>query len=112
MNTPKFSSILVFTAAMAAMTSSAFAAELTNVQSARAVNQWQDMTGIASTKTRAEVRSELQQADSSPVRAQQEYVDFARQPVSNVTTRAKVKSEIMQSSVNTILQPSDVYYGG
>lgn len=112
MNTPKFSSILVFTAAMAAMTSSAFAAELTNVQSARAVNQWQDMTGIASTKTRAEVRSELKQADSSPVRAQQEYVDFVRQPVSNVTTRAKVKSEIMQSSVNTILQPGDVYYGG
>jgi hypothetical protein len=112
MNTPKFSSILVFTAAMAAMTSGAFATELTNVQSARAVNQWQDMTSIASIKTRAEVRSELKQAASSPVRAQQEYVDFARQPVSNVTTRAEVKTGIMQSSINTILQPGDVYFGG
>lgn len=112
MNTPKLSSIFVFTAALAAMTSGAFAAELTNVQSARAVNQWQDMTGIASTKTRAEVRSELKQVGSSPVRAQQEYVDFARQATSNVTTRAEVKSKIMQSSANTILQPGDVYYGG
>lgn len=112
MNTPKFSSILVFTAAMAAMMSGAFAAELTNVQSARAVNQWQDMTGIALTKTRAEVQSELKQAGLSPVRAQQEHVDFTKQPASNVTTRAEVKSEIMQSSVNTILQPGDVYYGG
>lgn len=112
MNTSKFSSILVFTAAVAAMTSSAFAAELTNVQSARAVNQWQDMTGIASTKSRAEVRSELKQAGSSPVRGQQEYVDFTRQPASNVSTRAEVKSEIMRSSVNMILQPGDVYYGG
>jgi len=112
MTTPKFSSILVFTAAMAAMTSGAFAAELTNVQSARAVNQWQDIIGIASTKTRAEVQHELKQAGSSPVRAQQEYVDFARQPASDVTTRAEVKSKIMQSSANTMLQPSDVYYGG
>jgi len=112
MNTPKFFSTLVFTAATAAMTSGAFAVELTNVQSARAVNQWQDMTGIASTKTRAEVRSEVKQAGSSPVRTQQEYVDLARQPAANVTTRAEVKSEIMQSSVDTILQPGDVYYGG
>jgi len=112
MNTPKFSSILVFTAAMAAMTSGAFAANLTNMQSARAVIQWQDMTGNGSTRTRAEVRSELKQVGSGPLRAQQEFVDFARQPGSNVTTRAEVKSEIMQSSVNTILQPGDVYYGG
>ena len=112
MNTPNFSSILIFTAAMAAMTSGAFAAELTNVQSARAVNQWQDMTSIVSTKTRAEVRAKLKQAGLSPVRGQQESVDFAKQPVSNVTTRAEVKSGNMQSSFNSILQPNDVYYGG
>lgn len=112
MNTTKFSGMIVLTAAMAVMTSGAFAAELTNVQSARAVNQWQDMTGVQSTKTRAEVRSELTQASSKQAYTQQEYVDFSRYSASNATARNKVKSEVTQSSGNTVLQPSDFYYGG
>ena len=112
MNTKKFSGMIVLTAAMAVMTFSAFAAELTNVQSARALNQWQDMTETQSMKTRAEVRSELNHASPKKAYAHQEYVDFSKYSASNATTRDKVKSEVTQSSVNTVLQPRDVYYGG
>ena len=111
MNTKKFSGMIVLTAAMAVMSFGAFAAELTDVQSARAVNQWQDMTGTQSMKTRAEVRSELNQASPKQTYAQQEYVDFSKYSASNATTRDKVKSEGTQSSVNRVLQPSDVYFG-
>lgn len=112
MKSTKISSVVIIVTALAAFTSGAFAADITNVQSGRAVNQWQDMTGIKSTNTRAEVRSELSQTQTLGTSGQHEYVEFSKNSVSNGTSRANVKSELNQSIVNTVLQPGNVYYGG
>lgn len=112
MKPTKISSVFILTAALAAFSSGTLAANITNVQSARAVNQWQDLTSIQSTKTRAEVRSELNQAESKGTSEQQEYVDFSRKIPPNSTSRAQVKSEVGQSTAKQTLSPRDVYYGG
>lgn len=110
MKSIKISGLVILTVALSM--SGAFAADITNLQSARAVNQWQDMTGMKSTKTRAEVRSELSQAQTGGTSGQHEYVEFSKNAASSATSRASVKSELNKSSANTILQPNDVYYGG
>lgn len=112
MNSIKMSGVAILTAALAVFSTGAFAADVPNVQSARGVNQWQDMTGIKSTKTRAEIRSELSQAQTKGTSGQQEYVEFSKVAVPSATSRANVKSELNQSSANAVLQPNDIYYGG
>lgn len=112
MKSTKFSSMMVFAAVLAVSSSAAFAANITDVQSGRAVNQWQDMTGVQSTKTRAEVRSELNQANPNDLYGQQEYVDFSKNRSTIANSRAQVKSELGKSSANAVLQPGDVYFGG
>lgn len=112
MKSTKISSAVILTAALAVFGSGAFAGEISNVQSARTVNQWQDMTDISSTKTRAEVRSELSQAQTSGTTGQHEYVEFSKNAASGGISRANVKSDLDQSSAHSVLQPSDVYYGG
>ncbi|WP_283444064.1 DUF4148 domain-containing protein [Noviherbaspirillum suwonense] len=106
------SSVVILTAALAAFSTGALASDVPDVQSARGVNQWQDMTGIKSTKTRAEVRSELSQGQAKGTSGQQEYVEFSKVAVPDGTSRANVKSELGKSSANTVLQPNDIYYGG
>jgi hypothetical protein len=76
------------------------------------VNQWQDMTGVQSTKTRAEVRSEVSQTNAKDLYGQQEYIDFSKNRGTVSTSRAQVKSELSKSTANTALQPGDVYFGG
>ena len=112
MKSTKFTSMIVLTAALAVFSSGAFAANITDVQSGRAVNQWQDMTGVQSTKTRAEVRSEVSQANPKDLYGQQEYIDFSKNRATVSTSRAQVKSELSKSTANTALQPGDVYFGG
>lgn len=112
MKSIKMSSIVILSAALAIFSTGALAADISDVQSARGVNQWQDMTGIKSTKTRAEVRSELSQAQTKGTSGQQEYVEFSRNAARSGTSRADVKSELNKSSANAVLQPGDVYYGG
>jgi len=112
MKSTTFSSNMVLTAALAVFSSGAFAASITDVQSGRAVNQWQDMTGVQSAKTRAEVRSEVSQANPKDLHGQQEYIDFSKNRYTIATSRAQVKSELGKSSANTALQPGDVYFGG
>lgn len=112
MKSTKFSSVIILSAALAAFSSGAFSANITNVQSGRAVNQWQDLTSIQSTKTRAEVRHELNQAESRGTSGQHEYVEFSTKSIPRTTSRAEVKSEIGQSSAIHTLNPGDVYYGG
>lgn len=111
MTTTKLSSWIIAAAAVTAFSSGAFAANITDVQSSRAVNQWQDMTKFQSSKTRAEVRQEVLQGDAQGISGQHEYVEFGVSPVKNMTSRANVKSELGKSSANTVLQPNDVYYG-
>ncbi|WP_194712108.1 DUF4148 domain-containing protein [Noviherbaspirillum soli] len=112
MKLTNISSVAILATALAAFTSGAFATDITNVQSGRAVNQWQDMTGIKSTKTRAEVRSELSQAQTLGTSGQHEYIEFSQTAASSGTSRANVKSGLNQSSANTVLRPNDIYYGG
>lgn len=112
MKSIKMSSVIILTAALAVFSTGALAENVPNVQSARGVNQWQDMTGIKSTKTRAEIRSELSQAQTLGTSGQHEYVEFSKNATSSGTSRANVKSELNQSSANAVLQPSDIYYGG
>jgi hypothetical protein len=112
MKSTKISTVVILAAALTVFGSSAFAADITNVQSGRAVNQWEDMTGIKSMKTRAEVRSELSQAQTSGTSGQTEYIEFSKSATSSGFSRANVKSELNQSSANSILNPNDVYYGG
>lgn len=112
MKSTKIFSAVMLTATLAAFSSGVSAADITNVQSPRAVNQWEDMTGIKSTKTRAEVRSELSQAPSKATSGQQEYVDFSRVKMARINCCAPQKSEITQSSAKSTLSPGDVYYGG
>lgn len=112
MNSNKSFTTFVLATILAVFSSSSFAANITNVQSGRAVNQWQDMTAIPSNKTRAEVRTELSQTSQRLTSTQQEYVDFANFRSQNFTTRAAVKSELGKSTTNSVLQPSDIYFGG
>lgn len=112
MKSNKTFNTFVLAAAMAVFGSSSFAANITNVQSGRAVNQWQDMTVIPSTKTRAEVRTELNQTSQRLTSTQQEYVDFVNVRSQSITTRAAVKAELSKSTANSVLQPSDIYFGG
>ena len=112
MKSTKISSVVILTAALAAFSSGALASNITDVQSPRAVNQWQDMTGIGSTKTRAEARSELSRSQLKGTSGQQEYVDYSRVKVASGNCCAQVKSEITQSSANSVLRPGDIYYGG
>lgn len=111
MKSTKIFSAVIFTAALAAFSSGVSAADITNVQSPRAVNQWEDMTSITSTKTRAEVRSELSQAQSKANSGQQEYVDFSQVKTTLGNCCAHQKSEITRSSARSPLSPGDVYYG-
>ncbi|MGE5622199.1 MAG: DUF4148 domain-containing protein [Bacillota bacterium] len=53
-----------------------------------------DFSGFASTKTRAEVTAEVQQAAAQPV-AQTEWVDFTR--VASGKSRAQVRTELAQA---------------
>ena len=112
MNSAKISSVLIFATALSTFTSGVFASDITNVHSGRAVNQWQDMTGLKSTKTRAEVRSELSQAQTLGTSGQHEYVEFSKNAASSGASRVIVKSQLNQSIANIVLQPGNVYYGG
>lgn len=56
-----------------------------------------DFTGFVSTKTRAEVSAELEQAAVQPV-AQTEWVDFTR--VAAARTRAEVRAELAQANAD------------
>lgn len=112
MKSINLSNVIILTAAVTAFVSSAFASNITNVQSTRAVNQWQDLTSIHSTKTRAEVRYELNRAESKGISEQHEFVEFPTKSVPSTSTRAQVQSEIDQSSAKKTLSPSNIYYGG
>ena len=111
MKSTKIFSAVMLTATLAVFSSGVSAADITNVQSPRAVNQWEDMTAIKSTKTRAEVRSELSQAPSKAKSGQQEYVDFSQVKMARGNCCAPQKSEITRSSAKSTLTPGDVYYG-
>lgn len=75
--------------------------------------EWVEFTEFVSTKTRAEVSSELKQAqaDGTLAASKSEYVVFTPM-IESARSRAEVRAEAIESAKHRSSDVKDIYFGG
>lgn len=108
MKSTKVSTVIAVTALLAAIGSSAFADD--RIVGDAGTN-WQDH--ITSTKTRAEVRAELEQARAQGLLSVGEDPHYPRQPVATTgsRSRAEVRAEAAEAAKKRFSDPDPLYTG-